>query len=334
MPRTGQNPARWAMRGPSQPMVEGATVVHVPEPVGYWEGAIAVLEACLRSWHATTPGVPLHVVDNASHADVRSMLLRYHEQGIISRLTLSNTNLGKVGAWNLLFCASLADYVAYFDSDVFFLPGWLEESLRIARAFPEAGMITAQPIAGGDQREHWTSRAARKDPGIQVKEGCLVAEEYLRSHLAGLGADAEAYLLRQKDRVDVLLERGNTRAMATASHFQFLAPRGILRRLFPATPTALLGDDLQFDVEMEGFGAWRLSTMQYLVHHLGNRIGDLRAELPWAAPESIATCPPGPAILGKRHHRWLLWLAGREVLRRLLKRIASVTHAALAAGRE
>jgi hypothetical protein len=310
-------------------LVAGATIVHIPELSGYWAHAREVLQACLASFARTAPGVPLSVFDNASHPSVRAFLLDQLALGNIHQLTLSKVNVGKVGAWNVLFGAGLSDYFAYFDSDVLFLPGWLEKSLELARAFPEAGMITAQPIAGGDLRSLWTAQLAKTEPSTHYEEGIFVSDSFLEAHLAGLGSPlGEALAARQTERVDVRLTRSGVSGYATASHFQFLVPEEVVRQLFPVPVRALLGDDLQFDEDMEALGLWRLSTTEYLVHHLGNRLPNLQAELPWLEAEvghlnfNVAPLHPRRPLLAK--------IARLELPRRALKRVAALIHETLA----
>jgi len=37
------------------------------------------------------------------------------------------------------------DWICYSDGDMFFRPGWLENSVAIFEAFPTAGLVFAQP---------------------------------------------------------------------------------------------------------------------------------------------------------------------------------------------
>lgn len=329
MPRIGQNPSRWSKEPPTRSgLVCGATIVYAPEPSGYWANLLPVLEACLQSFRATAPDVDLHVLDNGSHPDVRAALQTMFAEGTISRLVLSRDNLGKVGAWNVLFGGCAAEYVAYFDSDVLFLQGWLENSLEVARAFPQVGIVTAQPIAGGDLRTLWTARQALQEPSVTVQHGLLIPDNYVLAQLAGLGAGTAELAARNHNRCDVLLTRGGVSAYATASHFQFLAPMAVIHQLFPAETHRALGDDLQFDDEMQRLGFWRLATTDYLVHHLGNNLPDLAEELPWLSHNQ-----PSPMTQEAPRQHLMARLARSTRFRRLLKWLATLIHKALAAGR-
>ncbi|MEW6718191.1 MAG: glycosyltransferase family 2 protein [Chloroflexota bacterium] len=260
--------------------ITSTTIVYIPFLDGYWKESLDVLKLCLGSMRQNTQlPFDLMVFDNGSCEEVQDYLLDLRRRGEIQYLVLSEHNVGKVGAWNILFLAAPGEIIAYCDSDVYFLPGWLEASLEILEEFPEAGIVTAQPIAGGDVSSLWTTQAAQKNPSVLIQTGCLIPEEYLVAHLAGVGDPEKEYERRQINRKDVLLSRGVTQAYATASHFQFTTTKRVVQALFPSDTTIPLGDDHQFDKEMRDLGYWRLATTQYLVHHMGNRVPDLRSEL-------------------------------------------------------
>ena len=290
---------------------------------GYWKDGLKVLELCVWSMREST-GVPfdLMVLDNGSCAEAQSALLDYQRKGWIQFLILSRENLGKVGAWNLLFAGAPGKVVAFCDSDVYFMKDWLAESLHILRAFPEAGIVTAQPIAGGDLAITRNGTAILKSNAVVARQGLLIPESYLRTHIEALGAPSGEYERRMQNRNDLLVERDSVKAYATASHFQFVTRRQVLEKLFPVEAELPLGGDLQFDNEMLDLGWWRLSTEKYLAHHMGNRLPNLKAEIPWPFepnPEpralSIATATASHAKgrIGNKH------------VRSLLKRINSLT---------
>lgn len=306
------------------------TIVHIPFLDGYWAQSLDVLKLCLRSMRKST-GIPfdLMVFDNGSCIQVQDYLLDMRRNVEIQYLVLSENNVGKVGAWNFLFLSAPGEIISYTDSDVYFLPGWLEASLKILQVFPEAGMVTAQPIAGGDISSLWTAKAAQKDPSVSIQMGHLIPDEYLMAHLKGINAPPEEYERRQKDRKDALLSRGLTRAYATASHFQFTTTREIAHLLFPVKATVALGDDLQFDVQMRELGFWRLSTTEYLVHHMGNEVPDLKKELPWvnASEVSNLTLEQGSSKRKRVLDKPLVKrLSASSFGRRLLKRVNAYTY--------
>lgn len=262
------------------------TAVHIPYLGGYWEQCLEVLKLCLQSLYENTR-IPfeLMVFDNGSCNEVQDYLLETRRKGVIQYLISSEHNLGKAGAWNILFQAAPGKVISYTDSDVYFLPGWLEASLKILEVFPEAGMVTAQPIPGDLSGDRFTLEEVRKNPSISIKEGRdLIPQKYVDAHRKSLGEAPDVYAHRIKHRKEVLVSRGSVSAYVSASHFQFTTTKEVLRRLFPTKTIIPLGDDM---FEVEKIGRWRLSTTEYLVHHMGNKLPSLQDELEWLKIDHI-----------------------------------------------
>jgi len=290
---------KWTEHVDRPESITATTIVHIPMLKGYWEKSLEVLKLCLQSMRqGTTLPFDLMVFDNGSCVEVQDYLFDLRQQGEIQYLTLSETNIGKIGAWNFLFLAAPGEIISYADSDVFFLSGWLEASIRLLQTFPEAGMVTAQPGFGPlCHRRRNTVAAARKSSSITIEEGIdLIPDEYVIALHRGLGQKKEMNRKHQHtNRKDIVLTRGSTSASVSASHFQFTTTRKVLRTVFPLKATKPMGDVGQFDAELDQAGFWRLSTTDYLVHHMGNRAPDLREELPWVfTPKSTSEIESSP----------------------------------------
>ncbi len=298
------------------------TMVHVPELFGYWAESLAVLELCLDSLRrSTSQPIELLVLDNGSCREVAAFLHQRYASGQIDQLIASRRNLGKIGGWNLLFAAAPGETIAYADSDIYFLPGWLEASQAVLAAFPEAAMVTAQPLPG-DLSLHCdaTLAGAIADPTVEWREGDdLIPPHYVESHRRSLGETPERYAARIRNRREVRLRRGEAQAYVSASHLQFLAHREILDRVFPLAPRQPMGDVDRLDSALDEEGYWRLSTVEYLIHHMGNRRPDLARELPFA--DAAGTLRPPAAARETGTGGWRRWLLERERVRRLLKRV-------------
>ncbi len=273
MARSGTNPQKWIKTIKKPRNVSLVTAVHIPEQEGYWSEALEVFELCAKSARINTKiEFDFVVLDNGSCAEVGNRLLEMSLRGDIDYLVRASENTGKVGAWNILFTMDLGEYVSYTDCDVLFFPSWLEKSLEIINAFDKAGIVTAQPIAGGDLSDQWTVRDAEKHEDIEIRTGILIPDEYTRAVIMGLGRGEDEFQRRNVNRKDAMLVRNGVKAYACASHFQFTSRRAVLRSLFPAETSIPLGDDLQFDVEMEKSGYWRLATNEFLSYHMGNKL--------------------------------------------------------------
>ncbi|MBK6846068.1 MAG: glycosyltransferase family 2 protein [Proteobacteria bacterium] len=285
MPRVGQNPLKKLDRRFEAQEVSVCTLVYIPQLDGYWEQSFDVLKLCLGSLraHTATP-FDLVVLDNGSCAEVREYLLELHAEGVISLLLLAAENLGKTGAWNVLFPACPGRYLAFMDSDVYFSPGWLERSLEVLRAFENVGMVTGRPSRTASiHREAQLSatlRYAETGAGVTVERGDLVPRAVLDEHARSLGTHGDP-AFQERDYEDVRLTRAGVAAYAYAGHFQFVVPKEVALAVLPLEGRqALAGDEREWDARVNRLGKLRLSLTDPLVRHIGNTMSaDDRAAL-------------------------------------------------------
>lgn len=294
MPRTGRHPLK-NKEIKDQPVVHQkvtvTTIVYIPMLAGYWQESLDVLKLFFESLYANT-GQPfdLMVFDNGSCEEVKTHLLELQKNGKIQYLVFSQQNLRKLGALNYLLSAAPGEYIAYADSDVYFLPGWLDESLKVLVAFPEAGKVTALPMVGGNigPIAQKTLITVKETPTIEVKTGLFVPEEYTESHRLGLGQSKAAFLERTKNRSDILISRNGQQALVSGADFEFVITKESVSQVLPLDSVR---SDEYFDPiyspvlenRLSALGFWQLSTIGYYVHHMGNTVPDLASELPWLA---------------------------------------------------
>jgi glycosyltransferase involved in cell wall biosynthesis len=296
--RIGQNPAKQIFKVAQPRDLSIAVVNFIPVLSGFHEHSLEVLEACLESIRATTPDpFDLMVFDNHSCPEVRDYLTGMLKQDKIQYLVLSDTNIGKIGAWNFLFGAAHGEYVAYADSDILFRPGWLEDARKIFAAFPNVGMVTGCPVRNPAEVLAGTLKWGRKEGSLE--EGTFVDwDAYLELALSIGWDEAKARQRYKKDR-DYLLEVHGKRALAGAGHFQFVAPRQILQGALPLPSEAPMRGERALDQKINDLGYLRLCSLKPYVYHMGNQ--------PVGQP---ATARPRPRLL-----RRLVWLPGiRHVL--------------------
>lgn len=331
MPRVGRHPlkVKGLVDEVRQQRITVTTIVHIPTLEGYWAQSLDVLKLFFDSLFASTDQpFDLMVFDNNSCAEVQDHLLGLRREGRIQYLTLCEYNLRKLGALNYLLSTAPGEFVAYADSDVYFLRGWLERSLEVLEAFPEAGKVTALPIVGGDTSaiSAQTFAAATADPSMSVETGLLVPDEYVDAHRLSLGLSREEYLPRLEGRKDVRLSRGNVSAYLSAADFQFTITRTALQDVLPLRVEK---GDIYYDpiyspeleAKLDAAGLWQLSTVDYLVHHMGNRVPDLGAELPWIYGDS-ATTPPLP----RKEYAQRSRVTQNRFVRSVLKRLNVLTY--------
>lgn len=268
--RVGQNPAKF-IHQVAQPAEITITVVScIPFLSGFHAQSLEVLKACLTSIHEHTPEPhDLMVFDNHSCREVREYLQQAYEQGVIQYLILSEKNLGKIGAWNVLFGAAQGKYIVFADSDIYFRPGWLSASLELFEAFPNLGMVTARPLRTPMEFSSATLEWARQQPGI-LEEGCFLDWETYWEHVESLGHSEARAREEYPQGKDYRLSYQGRTAYIGAAHFQFMARREVLKKIFPLPSGEPMRGERALDIAVNTMGLLRLTTAQPLVWHMGN----------------------------------------------------------------
>ena len=190
--RTGTNPAKIRpARLPAQELGV-ALIVYIPFTEGYFQNSLEIFSTRLPAC-APPPRVQfdLLVFDNGSCTEVVSELNRLQAQKQIDWLILSRHNMGKAGAWNWIFAAMPNPLICYADSDVLFRPGWLEASREVLEAFPQAGMVSAQPnfydVMQGEGKAHL---ALQENP-VYTFEDYWPDKAIIDEYCLGIGAADE-----------------------------------------------------------------------------------------------------------------------------------------------
>ena len=269
--RVGHNPARFVEKVAQPAEVTVAVVNCIPFLSGYYEQSLDVLKAVVESLHATRePAHPYDVMvfDNRSCAEVREYLQEASNQGKIQYLVLSDTNIGKIGAWNYMFGAAAGEYVVFSDGDVAFRPGWFSASLKLFETFPNVGMVTARPL-----RTPLEYSSATLDWGRQagvLEEGRFLDWETFWEHVESLGRDEAESRKDYETGSEYRLTFGGQTAFIGATHFQFMARRDVLQKIIPLPSEQPMRGERALDIAINEMGLLRLTTDQPLVRHMGN----------------------------------------------------------------
>ena len=308
--RLGQNPAKSIEHVPQPAKVTVAIVTYIPFLSGYYAESLDVLKVCLESLTRNTlQPYDLLVFDNASCQEARDYLQNERNAGRIQYLVLAGQNYGKGGAWNFIFQGAPGEYIAYADSDIQFFPGWLERSLEILEAYPQAGMVSARPLrtpaALYSSTLDWARQAAAREAGdIKIEEGSFIPWEVYREHVLSLGVSEEQARQWYESRRDTRLTRQGVQALIGAAHFQFTLRKSVIQAFLPFQMDRPMGQVRALDDQMNAAGWLRLATCEPLVRHMGNTL-----------PDRQYSAQPLPATTAQRRF-WDL-----PALRRLLLRI-------------
>lgn len=305
--RVGFNPLKHENAFSTSSSLTIATVTYMPCLEGYWQEALDVLRVCIDSLRTNT-GEPfdLMVFDNGSCREVREHLLQRQQAGEIQHLFLSEKNVGKVGALNMMFGAAQSELLAFTDSDVYFYPGWLEAERRVLEAFPDVGMVSGVPTAQNFGKfTTSTLKRAAEDPDVRIETGALVPEEWTRRYAASLGkTNPDSFVEKHGRQGHTKLTRNGVSAYATATHFQFLAKTEVLRSIVPLPVTMAVGAEWVMDEALDQGGFQRLTVDGYVVHHLGNVLTDeWREQTGERVKKSNAAGVAGPSGFWKRATR-------------------------------
>jgi hypothetical protein len=308
--RVGHNPARFIEKV-AQPADITVTVVNcIPFLSGYYEQSLDVLKTLVESLHATRdPAHPYDVMmfDNRSCAEVRTYLKEASNEGKIQYLVLSDTNIGKIGAWNYMFGAAHGKYIVFSDGDIGFRPGWLKASLELFETFPNVGMVTARPLRSPIEYStatlDWGTKQAK---GIYDKGQFLDWDSYWE-HARSTGYTEEKAQTEFPLGTDHRLRYNGKIAFIGATHFQFMAPAKLLKEIIPLPSEQPMRGERALDIAINNLGYLRLLTDKPYVWHMGNVLDAALVSKPTVKHKSLLQRLLWLPII----RRPLLWLNNR-----------------------
>jgi glycosyltransferase involved in cell wall biosynthesis len=327
MARFGINPARGKVSSYSPAQVTVALLTYIPHLDGYFQHRFEILQLTIASLIANTHlPYDLLVFDNASTNKIVDFLKGLYDQGTIRYLLLSSENVGKIGAFELIFNAAPGQYIAYSDDDIFFYPGWLAAHMKIFEAFPKVGMVSGSPVRDASERasQSLNQLINASDQQVSVSYQRRIPDDWEVDWALSVGRNPQEHLEKTASQQDIILESDGVEAFGSASHFQFVAPKKIIIEALPKHWSGkLMGEMNELDDSVDQLGYLRLSTVQRYTRHLGNTVSpDLFAD---AKKMKIETLGEVPNASHKKH--WLLSIPGSgRLLRRLYNYLFNILH--------
>ncbi len=278
--RKGQNPAKFVKDVAKPERITVALLNYIPFLSGFYAETLDVLKVCMDSMRKDA-GLPfdLMVFDNGSCAEARDFLIQEKEEGRIQYLILSEKNMGKGGAWNVMLAGAPGEIIAYTDSDVLFSPKWLSRSVEILESFPNVGMVTARPFRTPPEFYETTLKWARNAERAKLEEGQFIPWETFLEFNLSLGQTEEENKKVYAETRDWRLVYKGVTAMAGASHWQFTAYKSTLQQFLPFDMDKPMGQVRQLDKRMNDAGLLRLMVPDPLAMNMSNTLGYLRGEL-------------------------------------------------------
>ena len=328
------NPSRGKNLDFTPPRVTVAVLVYAPHQAGYFQHRLDVTRLTLESILANTEKpYELLVFDNGSCPEMTGFLQALYNTGKIDTLILSAENIGKLNALWRIAQAAQGEVIAYTDDDVYHLPGWLPEHLKVLDTYPNVGAVTGfyikQRVAmSSDQTLAWVKALEEKDPSA-VQRGNLIPRKWEEEYMDNAGRTEERYQSEIEGIEDVVVSLQGVKAWVSAHHFEVLVPKNViievLNQMLPGGwSDQLMGRMVEMDDRMDALGYLRLTTYPQTMRLLGNVIDDEVSELA-RRDGIIAASATSNAKPGKRAGLWQNRFV-RASIQKLINKLYQLLH--------
>ncbi|MFB9108013.1 glycosyltransferase family A protein [Flavobacterium gyeonganense] len=143
--RVGYNPHKDKIQEESIFLHQVIIPVYIPNQDNYFKDSFAILKLCLESLFKTVHNKTfITIVNNGSDDIVSAYLDLLFKENKIQEL-IHTENIGKLNAILKGLAGNSIELVTISDSDVFFLPNWQIETVKVFREVPKTGVVGIVP---------------------------------------------------------------------------------------------------------------------------------------------------------------------------------------------
>ena len=182
-------------------------------------------------FRSTREPFDLLVFDNGSCPEMVDYLKALEAEGKIDYLILSKRNIGKLNALKIIFNSAPGEIVAYTDDDVFHLPGWLAEHLKVIDTFPNVGAVTGFYIRQRVAMSSESTLAFVNRPEMETERGLLMPRKWEEEYLINSGRTWERYEQEVAGIEDIIVTYHGLQAWVSAHHFQMVCPKIVIQEV-------------------------------------------------------------------------------------------------------
>ncbi|MBG0771655.1 MAG: glycosyltransferase family 2 protein [Anaerolineaceae bacterium] len=184
----------------------------------------------------------------------------------------------------IIFNSAPGEIVAYTDDDVFHLPGWLAEHLKVIDTFPNVGAVTGFYIRQRVAMSSESTLAFVNQPEMETERGLLMPRKWEEEYLVNSGRTWERYEQEVAGIEDIIVTYHGLQAWVSAHHFQMVCPKVVIQEvLSEMLPEGwsedIMGRMVEMDDRMDAKGYLRFCTREQTVRLMGNAISEEVTEL-------------------------------------------------------